>query len=152
MNTKQTVDKLWQQFRAAINGAYAEAEEQNKTYSITQQTKANNASCLRDYAENISWSDNTARLLGRETANERQHRRNRPSVPGFSVETAAKLVLLGNVAEGSTLKTMPEGTDFLIFRQTAAEARLIGYLIRNFLSDEFREEVKSLDYSDLMKA
>jgi len=152
MNTKQKVDNLWDLMRGSINAAYAESERQAKTYSITQQAESNGASCLCDYAENISWSDSTARLLGRESANERQHRSNRPSVPGFSVEIAAKLILMSQISAGSKLDAMPNATEFLVFRQTAAEARLIGYLIREFVSDEWRTAVESLDYADLMKA
>lgn len=139
MNTKQTIDQLWDEFRQSINEAYASA-------------KVDPLLCLHDYAENISWNDSTARLLGRETANERQHRSNRPSVPGFSAESASKLILMSQAAVGSKLDEMPAGTEFLVFRQTAAEARLIGFLARNFISDEWRARVEALDYAELMKA
>ena len=144
MNTKQKVDKLWEQMRDSINAAYA-AGDADKTHAGWDEK-----TCLRDYAENISWSDSTARLLGRESANERQHRTGRPSVSGFSVETAAKLILMRNVADGSRLSAMPPATNFLILRQTAVEAEIIGYLIREFVSDEWRQAVDSLDYTKLM--
>lgn len=139
MNTKQKIDGLWDEFREAINKAYAVAEK----------VRDEDGCCLRDYAENISWSDSTARLLGRETANERQHRSNRPSVPGFSNESAAKLILM---REASRVKTMPCATTFLISRQTAIEAQVIGFLAKNQLTDAWRDAVKALDYADLMKA
>lgn len=129
------------QLRDSINAAYADANKHNEE----------NGQCLRDYAEDISWSDDLAVLLKREVANEKQHRSNRPSVPGFSAETAAKLILMSQVAEGSRLSAMPSATSFLVFRQTAAEARVIGYLIRSFLPAEWYSAVTSLDYSKLMQ-
>ena len=139
MNTKQKIDGLWDEFREAINKAYAVAEK----------VRDEDGCCLRDYAENISWSDSTARLLGRETANERQHRSNRPSVPGFSNESAAKLILMW---QASRVKTMPCATAFLMSRQTAIEAQVIGFLAKNQLTDAWRDAVEALDYADLMKA
>ena len=141
MNTKQQVDKLWEQFRAAINSAYDAADKARNEDGI----------CLRDYAENISWSDDLASLLGRETANERQHRSNRPSVPGFSNETAAKLILMNNAADGADMENMPKATAFLLFRHSAAEAQVIGYLAKDRLSAEWCKEVDSLNYAELMK-
>jgi hypothetical protein len=147
MNTKQKVDTLWREMREAINKTYADASK--KSSSGDPSTDAN---CLRDYAENISWSDDLAGLLGRETANERQHRSNRPSVPGFSNETAAKLILMEQVKRGAENPTLPSATEFLVFRKTAVEARVIGFLIREHLTPEWRERVSSLDYAKLMKA
>lgn len=139
MSTKTKVDTLWREMREAINKTYAGAKYEDAE------------TCLRDYAENISWSDDLAGLLGREVANERQHRSNRPSVPGFSNETAAKLIILDCVKDGANLAEMPSATTFLIFRKTAAEARVIGFLIREQLTPEWRDAVASLDYSKLMK-
>ncbi len=141
MNTKQKVDVLWREMRSAINNAYALADKERNE----------DGACLRDYAENISWSDDLAALLGRECANERQHRSNRPSVPGFSSETASKLILMGQVQHGAQSKEMPRATAFLVFRKTAVEAQVIGYLIRKQLSQQWLETVKSLDYANLMQ-
>src|SRR5580704_5583088 len=107
MKSKQQINSLWKQFREAINSAYAEADK----------SRDDNGICLRDYAENISWSDNLATLLDRETANERQHRSNRPSIPGFSAETAAKLILLNQASTGASREQLPQSTAFLVFRQ-----------------------------------
>ena len=142
MGAKRQIDILWSDFREAINQAYAQGEKQHFS---------GDPSALRDYAENISCFDNTAALLGRETANERQHRRNRPSVPGFSVESAAKLILMNHAAEGSKLDAVPDGTTFLIYCQTAAEARVIGFLVKDFITSEWRDRVSALDYSKLMR-
>jgi hypothetical protein len=57
---------------------------------------------------------------------------------------------MSQAAVGSKLDEMPAGTEFLIFRQTAAEARLIGFLARNFITDDWRNRVEALDYADLM--
>ncbi len=141
MNTKQRIDNLWRQFRESINAAYTDANKRRDEDGI----------CLKDYAENISWSDDVGKLLASESANERQHRSNRPPVPGFSVETAAKLILMSQVAEGSRLSEIPRSTTFLVFRKTAAEARVIGYLIRNFLPADWYSAVTALDYAKLMQ-
>src|ERR1700723_3492352 len=99
MNTKQQIDTLWNQLRTAIN----------KTYDIANKNNSE-ATCLRDYVEDISWSDSLQRLLGRETANERQHRSNRSSIPGFSNESAAKLLLMNNVVTGIQNKELVSST------------------------------------------
>ena len=84
------IDTLWNQFRDAIDAAYAET--QKKDFSGDAYA---DSSCLRDYARDISWSDDLAKLLANEEANERDHRRNRPSPKGFSVVNAAKLIQIG---------------------------------------------------------
>ena len=139
-NTKQKVDKLWEEMRAAINAAYAEADKK----------RDDDGTCLRDYAENISWSDALASLLARETANERQHRRNRPSVPGFSVESATKLILMEQARAGAVAGEMPRATAFLVFRQSAVEAQVIGFLAKKHLSADWCASVAELDYARLM--
>ena len=143
MTNTQVINNLWQELRQAIN----------KTYQDRPDPENNNdADCLRDYAENISWSDDLAALLGRETANERQHRSNRLSVPGFSAQTAAKLILMDNALRGAEMTEMPKATAFLVLRQTAVEAEVIGFLIKGNLWPAWRKTVKSYDYADLMKA
>ena len=142
MSTKTKVNDLWEQFRASINAAYAESSKANEEDGI----------CLRDYAENISWSDDLAGLLGRESAEERRHRANRPSVPSFSVDTAAKLLVMENARKGSEMDEMPKATAFLVLRKTAVESEVIGWVARKHLSAEWRAAVASLDYAELMKA
>lgn len=140
MNVKQTVNTLWREFREAINQTYLLAHEDEDT------------ACLRDYAENISWNDDLAALLGHEIANERQHRSRRPSVPGFSNETASKLILMTQVSAGAAKEEMPRATAFLVFRKTAVEAQVIGFLIRKKLTQEWHNAVNALDYVKLMQA
>lgn len=146
MSTKTKVDTLWNEMRQAINKTYEIANREAKTGDAGE-----GAVCLRDYAENISWNDALSGLLGRESANERQHRSNRPSVPGFSTETAAKLILMSQVCEGIRLG-MPQATAFLVFRKTAVEAQVIGALIRGQITQDWQSAVQSLDYSKLMQA
>ena len=141
MNTTQTVNTLWQQFRKAINDSYA----------VGQRSHDEDLACLRDYAEDISWTDDLSALLGREAANERQHRRNRPSPKGFSVDTAAKLCLMSNAARGAFKTAMPKATAFLELRQTAVEAEVLGFLCRHALTREWCKAVDSLDYAKLMQ-
>jgi hypothetical protein len=142
MSTKTKVNDLWSQFRASINAAYAEASKANEEDGI----------CLRDYAENISWSDDLAGLLGRESAEERRHRSNRPSLPTFSVDTAAKLLIMENARKGAEMSEMPRASAFLVLRKTAVESEVIGYIARKHLSAEWREAIRKLDYAELMKA
>jgi len=137
MNTQQIISTLWMEMRQAINATYA-------------NDKSDDAQCLCDYAGNICGSDSLSALLGRETANERQHRSGRPLVPGFSVSTAAKLILMNNAREGAELKKMPTATTFLVFRRTAAEATVIGFLIRERLPEGWRDAVACFDYAKLM--
>src|ERR1035438_705819 len=93
-NTHQHINQLWNRFRDAIDAAYAEA--QTKGFSGSAHDES---SCLRDYARNISWSDDTEKLLSTETTNERQHRQAR-TVHGFSSQDAAKLIVCNNVLRG----------------------------------------------------
>lgn len=143
MNTKQKVNQLWRQFRNAINETYANGQAGGSAWD--------GVNCLRDYAENISWHDSLSALLGRECANERQHRSNRPSVPGFSIDTASKLILMSQASRGAKLDAMPPATLFLWARQSAAEAQVIGFLCREAFDSGWHEAVNALDYADLMK-
>lgn len=142
MSTKTKVDNLWQEFRQAINSAYKEASKANEEDGI----------CLRDYAENISWSDDLAGLVGRESAEERRHRNGRPSVPRFSVDTAAKLMVMENARKGAEMADMPKATAFLVLRKTAVESEVIGFLARKYMTGDWRESVRKMDYAELMKA
>ncbi len=138
MQTTQTVNRLWNEMREAINKAYDAKPNDDTTYA------------LRDYAENISMSDALAGLLDTETANERRHRNGHPSIKGFSSETAAKLLIMHNVADGSLLDAMPPAITFLVWRKTAAEARVLGFLAAGFIRAYWYEDVKKLDYAKLM--
>jgi hypothetical protein len=138
MNTKQQVNKLWNEMREAINNAYNAKPNDDETYA------------LRDYVENQSMCDALIGLLDAETANEGRHRNGRPTIKGFSSETAAKLIIMGNVADGSVALTMPSAIAFLVWRKTAAESRVLGFLAAGFIRAYWYEDVKKLDYAQLM--
>lgn len=140
MNTKQQIDKLWKEARTAIDAAYNAKPQDDSTYA------------LRDYVQNQSMTDALANLLDVETANERRHRNGRPTIKGFSAETAAKLILLGNLADGSLAETVPPAIAFLVWRKSAAEARVVGFLAHGFFPAYWYESVKKLDYAELMKS
>jgi hypothetical protein len=146
LNTHQRINQLWEHFRDAIDAAYDDA--QNKSFSGSAHDES---SCLRDYARNISWSDAVARLLATETANERQHRQSR-TIRGFSSQDAAKLIICNNVLRGSELASIPSALTFITFRASAAEANLLGYLVRAHLATGWKQSVESLDYSECMKS
>lgn len=141
MTASQIINQtLWSEMRQAINNAYASAGDNQ------------DLQCLRDYAEDISWSDDLQKLLDHETANEREHRRNRPSIPGFGCSTAARLIIMRNVSDGSKMEALPKATAFLVLRKTAVEAEVIGFLIREYLAPEWHKAVNSYDYAKLMAA
>jgi len=144
--THQHINQIWEQFRDAIDAAYTEAQTQKFSGSAHDES-----SCLRDYARNVSWSDDVAKLLATETANERQHRHTR-TVRGFSSQDAAKLIICGNVLRGSELETIPSALTFVTFRASSAEANLLGYLIRTHVTPEWKQSVQSMDYSECMKS
>ncbi len=141
MNNAKYISANWAEFRRAIDKTYHEATP-----------GMGDGQALHDYVEDMSYSDDLSALLGRETANERQHRHNRPSPAGFSVGSAAMLILMRMAADGSELTEMPKASKFLTCRQTAVEAEVIGYLCRKNLSLAWREAVRVLDYAKLMQA
>jgi hypothetical protein len=136
--THQHISQLWQGLREVIDRAY-------ESHPVEEEKNA-----LRDYAKDQSWSDDLEKLLASETANERQHR-NARSVRGFSSQDAAKLIICNNVLRGSELEQIPSALTFISFRASAAEANLLGYLIRGFVTPEWKASVESLDYADCMK-
>lgn len=146
MSTKRTVDALWQEFRQVINAAY----KNGQTHSISTEVK-DDFTCLHDYVEDMTWHDDLAALVGREAANEQQHRKNDPPRPGFSIDTAAKLMIMENARKGAEMAELTRATAFLVFRQTAVEAEVIGWIIRDYLDPVWREKVAGLDYAKLMQ-
>jgi hypothetical protein len=140
-----TINRLWHEMQEFIDAAYRDGNGTNNPEPL-----------LRDYAQNQSWTDALGRLLDAETANERRHRTRRPqgwTAPVSNV-TAAKLILLGNFADGSEAKEMYPATIFLQWRHTAAEMHVVGCLCRGKakISDDWRTEVRAIDYAKLMEA
>jgi hypothetical protein len=148
VKTKRTqvtpiINRLWDEMQAFIDAAYRDGSGTNNPESL-----------LRDYTDQ-SWTDALARLLDAETANERQHRNGRPQgwKAPMSNRTAAKLILLGNFADGSEARVMYPATIFLQWRHTAAEMHVVGCLCRAGkakISDDWRAEVRAIDYAKLM--
>lgn len=141
MTITQQVNKLWEDFREAIDQAYKAA---GGGHSLT-------ADVLHDYAQDMSMHDDLRELLETEIANERKHRTGRPAINGFSATTAAKVILMGNVLVGAKRMDCPPATDFLRYRKTAVEAEVLGWLTAGKLTDEWRTEVDKLDYPKLMQ-
>ncbi len=139
MDVKKKVDNLWMAFENAITLAYKQANSSEP------------AACLRDYARDVTWNDDLAKLVGRETANERQHRNGNRAPANFSVGTAAKLVLMNAASHGMQLTEMPGADIFLRFRHTAAEAEVIGFLVKAHLNQSWNDELATLDYAKLMQ-
>lgn len=140
MNTAKQIDRLWTQFQGFIESAH--------------QTKTEESGILHDYIS-ASMHNELGELLDRETVHERKHRQGfAPS--GFqapiSAPTAAKLILMNAAVQGSQQKAVPPATIFLQWRDTAAEAHVIGYLIRKQVRADWLKEVQSLDYAQIMKA
>jgi len=141
MTTTQIINQtLWNEFRESITKAYRAAKS------------GDDAECLRDYAENTGWTDDLEKLLETETANERQHRSNRPAIPGFSAGTAARLIIMQNAVKGYLDPEMPKATAFLVWRKSAAEAHLIGFLAKGFFDPNWVKAVEKFDYAKLMQA
>jgi hypothetical protein len=138
-----TINQLWAEMQEFINSAHCDGSGTNSPEPL-----------LKDYAENQSWTDALGRLLDAETVNERRHRtgRSRGWKATMSNVTAAKLILLGNFADGSEAKDMYPATIFLQWRHTAAEMCVVGCLCRGKakISDDWRAEVRALDYAKLM--
>ena len=139
-----TIDRLWKQFRTAIDATYTAADHNDP------------ARHLRDYAENVGLVDKLETLVHEETRTERQHRAHdgmygRPVRRPVSCVHAAKILLLGQAGKGAELSEMPESTDWLTYRRTAVEANLIGFLIRAHVSPEWIAACAALDYAEIMK-
>ena len=134
-NTEKQIDTLWETMRDALD----------KAYSVANAGRDDQGTALRDYARDIHWHDAMDALLREETANEKQHRR------GFSAESGAKLILLGQVAKGAKAQSLPDVTGFLHFRITAMQAQVIGFLIRAQLPVDWFTELAKLDYPKLMQ-
>ena len=138
MQANQTIATLWEQLRDAIDAAYAASP------------RTGEPTPLHDYRRDAT-VDELERLLQAETANERQHRRTTSAPKGFSARTASMLILCSNAATGARKQDLPPSTIFLIWRKTAAEAEVLGWLAREHLSAEWLSQVESLDYAKLME-
>jgi hypothetical protein len=150
MSKQQQINKLWREFETSLEKCYTDAQSEARE---RQEYRNDYRDCLRDYAK-ASWNDALAKLVGAEASHERKYRgSNHSPIPAwFTVNIATKLLIMNNAADGTKLETMPEATIFLIMRDTAAEAVLIGWLARGYLSEQWKVEVKKLDYAELIKS
>jgi len=134
------VNALWEELQRTIDAAYESGDDE--------------LAVLADYRSSSMYND-LDDLLSRESENERKHRAGfSPSgfVAPISAVVAAKLILCGNVSEGSQKTSCPLATIFLVLRKTACEGMTLGYLLRNHVSEEWRERVAKLDYTKIMRA
>jgi len=140
MTIHRQITDLWADFQDYI------ADYDSRSTSADGHAESN---ALHDYSTTRTpWR--LANLVGRETASERQHR-GVTSVPGFSVGDAAKLHIMSNAMWGASFSSLPPSHLYLTMRQTAVEAVVIGYLLRDDLTVEWKDRVASLDYSELMQ-
>lgn len=140
MKLQKQIDGLWNELAAFIDSAHAGCTD---------------AGMLGDYTtKGGGWCRDLDNLVEREAANEKKHRNFSPrgyKAPISSV-VAAKLILLGNFADGSQKIIAPLASEMLIYRHTAVEMGAIGYLCRAVVTDDFRNRVRALDYAQIMKA
>lgn len=146
MNVNKQIDNLWDEFQLAIDQTYT-------TYTkMTPRRHSDAYSAISDYYS-LSGHDDLGVLFRKELANEKQHRRAKPAHcpnPLIFASSGAKLIILRNVCDGAKLADMPSAIIFLQFRQTAAEAMVLGFIIRHALPLDFASRVRALDYSKLM--
>ena len=144
MNTKATkeIAELWRELEEVIGAAYR------------LESDSDLKAALHDYAPNVGFSHNLTNLLTRETANEKQHRRGAPNSWRSPISNirAAQLILCGNVADGADKDECPSALLLLSLRQTAIEGMVLGWAARHYISDEWKQRVRKLDYAKLMAA
>jgi hypothetical protein len=139
---KTEIEQLWGQLQATCTRAAA--SEQSKDQSAIRDA-------LRDYAGEDG--KRMLDLLAREIQHEKGHRRftsyTNQGYP-LSARTGAMLLICENTARGTDNANMPPATNFIIWRDTAAEAWLLGFMLRGYLSPEWIKRAKALDYSAIM--
>jgi hypothetical protein len=154
MNKSKQIESLWDTFQAAIDAAYKDA---------TKDWNDDPRYCLRNYASNVGWHDEMQLLIDKETEEERKHRKARPYVVGegnkfyVSAINAAKLLLMTGAADvvskdtkNASLSSIPPAPfRWLMIRRTIAEAELLGWIVRDYLTVEWCEQVKAIDYTKL---
>ena len=142
MTTTHQIRNLWMAFQNAIDLADAAGRKLNNADGHAQ------CNALHDYTSQRNWR--MRGLIGRETANERQHRKTTSSPSGFSAGDAAKLQIMQWASFAAELNVMPSAHYFLTMRPTAVEAEVIGFLCRSELRQSWRDELATLDYATLM--
>lgn len=138
------VDRLWIDFRAAIDTAYRAGDHNAPT------------AVLRDYVRNMSWSDKLETLLTQEAADEREHQRSGRRLVGDigkrpAVAHLSRLMVLHAAGQGAARPDMPPATDWLVYRRAHVEAEILGFLIRAHVTPEWVAACCTLDYSEAVK-
>jgi hypothetical protein len=148
--SKQYVLALARATRDAIDAAYAAAE------AIAEGCNDGAARQLYDYARDKGHTDKFERMIDREKANERDHRRFGASFTrgaaeyGISVAQAATVLVLGNIGDGAKRTEPVTAEQFMTLRPGCAEAMQIGYLARVQLAP-LVDQLCALDYAAAVK-
>jgi hypothetical protein len=56
------------------------------------------------------------------------------------------------LAQGSLKTEAPLAVEMLMFRHTAVEMGVIGFLCRGVVTEDWRKRVEALDYAEIMRA
>jgi hypothetical protein len=146
---RATVDALWRDFRNAIDATYRDHKAAGYKHDDERRV-------LHDYVRNMSMRDAIDQLEAAEIAGEREHRAFGRRLVGdigrrIPHAQAARVVLLGHVANGAQRTAMPSAIEWLQGRRTCTEAQLLGYLVRHHLSLDWIKAADVLDYADAVK-
>jgi len=130
MNTKTFANNLWKQLEESM------------------RTSTNEV--VRDF---MRWDGmHLEQLLKDETANERQHRNgNVGRAYPISADTAAKVLILHNIYQGSLKPSEPTAATFIIWRHSAALAQALGFYLKADLTPEWCAAAARCDYSEMVK-
>lgn len=145
------LNTLEEQVRDAIDASYLTGERYpsggRKTVPHDDERQP-----LRDYVRNQAMRDKWEDLIERETAHERRHRRGAPNGWRFKfgAKHGARIVMLNNVGDGARLEVAPAAVSFIEYRDTAAEAVLVGWLAREQLRavPGLLDALELLDYAE----
>ena len=143
MTIHHQITNLWRAFQNSIDIADAEGRKLNNAHGHAQ------CNALHDYTSQKNWR--MSLLLGRETANERRHRRTTESSTVFSTGDAARLQIMQWASFAADLNVMPSAHYFLTMNPEVVEAEVIGFLCRAQLMQSWRDELATLDYATLMQ-
>jgi hypothetical protein len=125
------LETLERQVRDAIDASYLTGEKYPSGGRVCVPHD-DPRSDLRDYVRNQTWCDKFDALIDRETKHERGHRRGAPNGWRFKfgAKHGARIVMLSQLGQGAQRTEAPAAASFITWRDTAAEAQLIGWLAR----------------------
>lgn len=144
MNTSRTINELWEMLKdGIISNAYNDYAPTGDGHSPK--------SALQDFTASREFRE-LDKMLALECTHESRHRNAAPEGIRFSVsaKTSAKLLIMQNVADGATnYDAMPPATIFITYRDSAAIAVLLGYLIRDAAPPSWIHTVRDINYTKL---